>query len=34
LAYETVAFTGLGRRVGELPVDFGFIRYEGITLKQ
>jgi peptide/nickel transport system substrate-binding protein len=32
--YETVSFTGLGRRVGEFPMDFGFIRYEGITLKQ
>jgi len=32
--YETVSFTGLGRRVGDFPVDFGFIRYEGMTLTE
>jgi peptide/nickel transport system substrate-binding protein len=31
--YETVSFTGLGRRVAAFPMDFGFIRYEGVRLK-
>ena len=31
--YETVSFTGLGRRVAAFPMDFGFISYEGVRLK-
>ncbi len=32
--YETVSFTGLSARVVDFPMDFGFIRYEGVKLKQ
>jgi peptide/nickel transport system substrate-binding protein len=31
--YETVSFTGLSARVVEFPMDFGFIRYEGVRLR-
>jgi peptide/nickel transport system substrate-binding protein len=31
--YETVSFTGLGPRVESFPMDFSFIRYEGVKLK-
>ncbi|MCB2106550.1 MAG: hypothetical protein KDE14_02560 [Rhodobacteraceae bacterium] len=30
--YETVAFMGVGPRVKTVPVDFAFIRYEGLEL--
>jgi peptide/nickel transport system substrate-binding protein len=32
--YETVSFTGLGPRVVAFPMDFSFIRYEGVRLKE
>jgi peptide/nickel transport system substrate-binding protein len=28
--YETAAFMGAGPRIAHVPIDFGFIRYEGI----
>ena len=31
--YETVSFSGLAARVKEFPMDFGFIRYEGVRFK-
>jgi peptide/nickel transport system substrate-binding protein len=32
--YETVSFVGLGTRIEHFGVDYGFIRYETITLKE